>query len=1073
MSVVRERSLLRWLVSGSTIAMLSGVAQAQPTPAPADPSQPTAEQRPTTANTSSAEAPPGKAGNDIVITGIRASLRESRDIKKNAIGVVDAISAEEMGKFPDTNLAEALQRVTGVSIDRSNGEGSTVTVRGFGPAFNLVLLNGRQMPTSSLGDGASPPSSRSFDFANLAAEGIAAVEVYKSGRANLPTGGIGSTINILTPRPLDRPGFRGSISAKAVIDHGFENRKVAPEVSGIISDTFADNRIGILVSGAYQRRKEDQADFSAGWRNGYSGAENNWGSLAQPGTPLAAQITNRPGPTDIYQVPQNAAYDFISIDRTRINGQAVLQVRPFDNLTGTFDYTYSQNTVDAQTNSIGGWFNFNNTTSSWTNGPVAGPIFYSEHFNQSEMKDLAITGAIAKNRSINRSIGANLAWHGLGGLRFELDAHHSTAESKPTSPYGSNIAVGTAIYGVDTQTVNFTTPMPVMSISMYPGSEIAASNIRPAGNAFRTAYMRDRINEVSLRGGYDFDSSFIQSIDFGATYTDNAVRSAYGFLQNDTWGGTLSAAQTPDSLFQITPIPPALAGMQGSNDPNVLPNYFKINTVGLVNLLQQQLGICSHPASGIPLGNGTCLAQYTVDRRIDEKTLAPYIQSLHTFNLFGNPAHLRLGLRYERTKVNSTALVPLPVSTVWRIGGNEISIIDAPPSQDVYTTLKGEYHNWLPAIDFDMWPLRNVKLRASYSHTITRPPYDKMQGGLTVDSPARPDGGGTGGIGNPGLLPYKSRNIDLSAEWYYAPTSYISVGYFHKTVSNFIAASSTNGPAFGLTNPAKGVAYQAALAALGPNATADQIGAYIQANYPQLYATVGTAPAILGSPNDPALNFVLTSYANSSQVAHLHGFEFALQHSFWNTGFGTILNYTIVKSDTRYNNALEYMIDQFAVPGVSNSANAVLYYDKNGIQARVAYNWRAGFLSGYVSPGDPTYVNSYGQVDANASWEFRKGVTAFVEGINILKASRRGHERAYNAVTFAAPGYARYAVGLRLALGGHAAPPPPPPPPLPPPPPPAPAMQTCADGSVILATSACPAPPPPPPPPAPAPERGG
>src|SRR6185437_433881 len=114
---------------------------------------------------------------------------------------------------------------------------------------------------------------------------------------------------------------------------------------------------------------------------------------------------------------------------------------------------------------------------------------------------------------------------------------------------------------------------------------IAASNIRPAGNAFRNAYMRDRINEVSLRGGFDFDSSFIKSIDFGATYTDNAVHSAYGFLQNDTWGGTLSAAQTPDDLFQITPIPPALAGMTGSNDPAILQNYFKINTVGLVNLL--------------------------------------------------------------------------------------------------------------------------------------------------------------------------------------------------------------------------------------------------------------------------------------------------------------------------------------------------------------------------------------------------------------------------------------------------------------------------------------------------------
>ena len=128
---------------------------------------------------------------DIVVTGIRASLQKSLKTKRDAIGVVDAISAEDMGKFPDTNLAESLQRITGVSIDRNSGEGSTVTVRGFGPDFNLVLLNGRQMPTSGLGSCCEAPSSRSFDFANLAAEGIAGVEIYKSGRASLATGGIG------------------------------------------------------------------------------------------------------------------------------------------------------------------------------------------------------------------------------------------------------------------------------------------------------------------------------------------------------------------------------------------------------------------------------------------------------------------------------------------------------------------------------------------------------------------------------------------------------------------------------------------------------------------------------------------------------------------------------------------------------------------------------------------------------------------------------------------------------------------------------------------------------------------
>ena len=170
------------------------------------------------------------AADEIVVTGIRASLREAMDIKRDAQGVVDAISAEDIGKFPDTNLAESLQRITGVSIDRNSGEGSKVTVRGFGPDFNLVLLNGRQMPASELGSCCAAPASRSFDFANLAAEAVAGVEVYKSGRASLPTGGIGSVINIKTPRPLDRPGFQGSLAAKGVEDHTFEGTRSSEQI---------------------------------------------------------------------------------------------------------------------------------------------------------------------------------------------------------------------------------------------------------------------------------------------------------------------------------------------------------------------------------------------------------------------------------------------------------------------------------------------------------------------------------------------------------------------------------------------------------------------------------------------------------------------------------------------------------------------------------------------------------------------------------------------------------------------------------------------------------------------------
>ena len=957
-------------------------------------------------------------GNEIIVTGIRASLSKSADTKRNAIGVVDAISAEDIGKFPDTNLAESLQRITGVSIDRNSGEGSKVTVRGFGPDFNLVLLNGRQMPASGLGSCCEAPASRSFDFANLAAEGIAGVEVYKSGRASLPTGGIGSVINILTPRPLDRPGFQGSIGVKGVLDHTFEGTEITPEVSGIVSATFNDDTIGILVSGTYQKRKASMAQFNAGWREGYLGNENNWGSLPVDGNDwrvlfinpnLLNQITNRPDATDVYQVTQNAGYDFTDIERERINGQAVLQIKPTDTLTAVLDFTYSQNTIDARTNSIGVWFNHVNTTSSWTDGPAAGPNFYSEAFGPGEGKDLAITGALAKNRSINKSVGFNLRWQGDSGARFEVDTHHSTAESKPTSPYGSNIAVGSAIFGVRNQRVDFTTAMPVISVSMYPGSELNASNIRPAGNAFRNAYMHDRINEFSARGGYDFDDGLIDSLDFGVTYTDNKVRSAFGNIQSDSWGGTLSAAQTPDNLYLLTDLPPRLAGMDGSNAAGIIPSYFQVDTVGLINLLENQMGICSSPWTG-SAAPGTCLANYTTDRRINETTLSPFVQTTHSFDIGAGEAHLRLGLRYEDTQISSSALVPIPTGTSW-VADNEIGLIFG--GQSDFSTLKGRYENWLPAVDFDITPIENVKLRASYSHTITRPDYASLQGGITVNQPLRPGGGSTAASGNPGLMPYKSKNIDASAEWYYGRGSYASVGFFHKTVSNFIANTTVQQPLFDLTNPAQGAAVAAARAALGGNPGFSQILAWLAVNNPSVVEfSDGVPRGVLGQPGDPAVQFTTTQPGNSDRIAKLWGLEFAIQHSFWDTGFGVILNYTIVRSDTSFDNTQRYTATQFAVNGVSDSANAVLYYDKNGLQARVAYNWRAEFLSGYGF--DPFYIEEYGQFDVSASYEIKKGLTVFVEGINVTNADRRGHMRNDQTVFFAAPGYARYAAGVRV-----------------------------------------------------------
>ncbi|MET0815519.1 MAG: TonB-dependent receptor plug domain-containing protein, partial [Pseudoxanthomonas sp.] len=181
----------------------------------------------------------------IVVTGIRSSLNQAMETKRAAFGVVDAISAEDIGKFPDTNLAESLQRITGISIERRDGEGAQVTARGFGPQFNMVTLNGRQMPgadafgaAGQVAIGGVDGGTRAFNFAQLAAEAISGIEVYKTGQAQVPSGGIGATINILTDKPFNHEGIVASAGVKAVSDRSqpFEN-DITPEVSGIFSFT--------------------------------------------------------------------------------------------------------------------------------------------------------------------------------------------------------------------------------------------------------------------------------------------------------------------------------------------------------------------------------------------------------------------------------------------------------------------------------------------------------------------------------------------------------------------------------------------------------------------------------------------------------------------------------------------------------------------------------------------------------------------------------------------------------------------------------------------------------------------
>ena len=205
---------------------------------------------------------------EIVVTGIRGSLTRATDIKRTATNFVDAISAEDVGKFPDLNVAESLQRISGVAIDRSGGVGQQVTVRGLGPQFNTVLVNGRQIANDSGG--------REFNFDVLSAEQTTGASVYKSSEAPIQEGGIGATVSLRTARPFDNPGYYAAGSFKTIQETLSE--ATTPSFSGIVSNTFSDS-MGALLSVTYQQREVQVNRIeTAGWRPGLT-ISNNMGDM--------------------------------------------------------------------------------------------------------------------------------------------------------------------------------------------------------------------------------------------------------------------------------------------------------------------------------------------------------------------------------------------------------------------------------------------------------------------------------------------------------------------------------------------------------------------------------------------------------------------------------------------------------------------------------------------------------------------------------------------------------------------------------------------------------------------------
>jgi TonB-dependent receptor len=1011
----------------------------------------------------------------IQVLGIRGSLAKSMDIKRESIGVADAITAEDIGKFPDSNLAESLQRITGVSIDRQNGEGFQVTVRGFGPTYNQITLNGRSMPAAQLSPtGSGLITSRAFDMSAIAAEGVSGVTVYKTSQANTTSGGVGSTIDLQTRKPMDSgEEFTAIVGGKLL--HDTTNRigdDVTPELSGLVS--WTNDIWGVSLVASHQERSSGSTGaFSNGWdfvSNPYGGDDDT--NIYSNGQTDDIIITNAPPIGTQTNINPAIRYNRTDIERERDNAQLTIQFKPTDNIEATLDYTLASQETDTKRNEFSLWFGSNTFPVSavqWdVDNGVATPLYFltENEPNGFAPRDINFGAQGGSVESKLQSLGFNIDWNISDDFKATLDIHDTSNESLPGgSGPGNWWNVGIGSQGVGVQGIDFSGKLPILvgalaENSNGPGNvagQIDAGDLSSTVRQIRNARTTNDITQIRLDLEYHLTDDL--GVDFGIESREMEYSNKLSTDQTvliGNWGaanpGDIPADMVDElnfhELFEGYPSTASQGAMDffnSSYDGELGPlqtfggtTYFVEDSNSLGELLSNNAGLdwIANPVD-------------STDRLIEEDITAAYIQFEYAGELGDVSYDIIAGVRYEETDVTSSAQVA-PTVVTWQ-GDNDFSA-QAGAAEDAELVVKGaDYSHTLPSISASFQLTDDIVARAAWSKTIARANYAVLQHGISgIGGPA---GGptllagsrnGAATNGNVALEPIESTNFDVSFEWYYAESSYVSIGYFNKDVEDFIGTQTVETIADTTRDSSSGPRAQAALAELENRGLAvnpenlfrmiasmdDGQGGCVQ-NVNVSFNLCGqdydaaeylgldgweNAVDLIALPEDPLAKLDASTPVNAKS-ASIDGWELAIQHFFGESGFGMQANATIVDGDVAFDVSDNTGNPQFALTGLSDSANLVLIYEKDKFNARITYNWRDEFLdNANVGFNEPQHTESYEQVDLSVGYNVTDSWSVSFEGINVLEADTRQFGRTQRQLRNLQIQGSRYSLSTRYVF---------------------------------------------------------
>lgn len=905
----------------------------------------------------------GAAEGEIVVTGFRASLDAALNAKRADGGIVDVIKAEDIGKFPDTNLAESLQRVPGVVIDRDAGEGRSITVRGLGQDFTRIRINGIEALATTGGTDSSGGANRSrgFDFNVFASELFNSITVRKSASANVDEGSLGATVDLQAARPFDFNGFRlaGSVKAR----YNDLNEKVDPRAALLVSNTFADGRFGVLVSAAYSKRRLYEEGFSTvRWDNGPS--SQGWCApigLTSQGT-NATQATCGPAAQGVARLPDTPAnraaflaasdpanfhprlprYGRLTHDQDRLGVTAAVQWAPTDNTTITAEFLYSKLKATRQEDFIQA-ISFSRNAAA--GGKPQTSVVATEYASNGALLYGLYNGVDIRSESRFDKLSTEFTQPTLTidhefSDRLRFNARVGRADSKFRNPFQTTTtldALNVNGYSIDFRNsdrlpainfgldVNSPTALTILGVpqvssgtqpNTVPNTTTSEIRIRPQGASNRNDVLHFDLtwdvvpDGFAVNVGADFKKYTFDTFEFRRVNQNDTIFAPAGGMTGLTTAVTGFGKGLGSGVITGWIIPD-LKAIATAYD--IYCNCLKSGPAG---------GPGDFTLSSITNGNAR-----GNNRRIVEKDTSGFLMFDFKQDVAGMPVRGNFGVRYVETDITAQGYVAT--------GGGTL------------VTVKNKYEDWLPSLNLAANVTDDFIVRVAAARVMARPQLGNLNPGGTINT----TGNLTITSGNPLLKPFRANTLDASFEWYHGKGAFVGLGLFYKDIGTYIQQLRTTIPYNQTGLP---------LSLLPANFTGEEL-------------------------------FQVTTPINTSG-GPLKGFEINVQQPFdFLPGplkhFGMTANYTRVQSK------INYQVSPTAVGTIRDdlinlspeSWNATLYYDDKKFSARASVAYRSDYLQRVPGQNnnDVEGKNSTLNVDAQLRYKINDRFELTLEGVNL------------------------------------------------------------------------------------------